>query len=211
MRQISRTYSLAMHAFRPLGFWSRLQVEGLEALPATGPVLLVGNHDSQWDPIMVGLAARRRRQILALAKSSLWEKPGLAPILDAMDQIPIDRSGSNPEAVRAAIARLRGGACVGVFAEGTVSTGRRFRARSGVGRLALEVPEARIVLVAVTGVTDIVRFPRRPRVRAVFFEPGGGQAARGEDPGALATRLVDELREVAPPVPHGRDAGGGPL
>ena len=57
------------------GLLGRLQVEGLEALPATGPVLLVGNHDSQWDPIMVGLAARRRRQILALAKSSLWESP----------------------------------------------------------------------------------------------------------------------------------------
>jgi 1-acyl-sn-glycerol-3-phosphate acyltransferase len=206
MRQISRTYSLVMHAFRPLGFWSRLQVEGLEALPATGPVLLVGNHDSQWDPIMVGLAAARRRQILALAKSSLWEKPGLAPILDGMDQIPIDRSRSNPEAVDAAIARLRAGACVGIFAEGTVSTGRRFRARSGVGRLASEVPEARIVLVAVRGVTDIVRFPRRPAVRATFFEPRGGQAAPGEDPQALASRLVEELRELAPPVPHGRGA-----
>jgi 1-acyl-sn-glycerol-3-phosphate acyltransferase len=206
MSEPTRTYSLVMHLFRPLGAWSRLRVEGLDILPESGPVLLVGNHDSQWDPIMIGLAARRRRQILALAKSSLWEKPGLAPILDGMDQIPIDRSRSNPEAMDTAIIRLRAGACVGIFAEGTVSTGRRFRARSGVGRLAGEVPEARIVLVAIRGVTDIVRFPRRPAVRATFFEPRSGQAAPGEDPGALASRLVEELRELAPPVPHGRGA-----
>ncbi len=204
MREPSRTYRLAMNVCRPLGAWSRLRVEGLDALPPSGPVLLVGNHDSQWDPVMIGLAARGRRQILALAKSSLWEKPGLAPVLDGMGQIPIDRSRSNPEAVEAAISQLRAGACVGVFAEGTVSTGRRFRARSGVGRLAIDVPEARIVLVAIRGVTDIVRFPRRPLVRATFLEPRGGQAAPGEDPQALATRLIDELRELAPPVLAGR-------
>ena len=204
MSEPSRTYSLVMNLFRPLGAWSRLRVEGLEALPSSGPVLLVGNHDCQWDPVMIGLAARRRRQIHALAKSSLWEKRGLAPVLDRMGQIPIDRGRANPEAVSDAVARLRGGACIGVFAEGTVSTGRRFRARSGVGRLALEVPEARIVLVAIRGVTDIVRFPRRPLVEATFFEPRAGQANPGEDPQALATRLVDELRELAPPVAFGR-------
>jgi 1-acyl-sn-glycerol-3-phosphate acyltransferase len=207
MRTPTRTYRLAMNVFRPLGLWARLQVEDIEVLPASGPVLLVGNHDSQWDPVMIGLAARRRRQIFALAKSSLWQKPGLAPVLNGMGQIPIDRSGrGNPEAYSRAISELRAGACIGIFPEGTVSRGKRFRARSGVGRLAIEVPEARIVLVAIRGVTDIVRFPRRPRVRARFLEPRGGQAGPGEDPGGIASRLVDELRELAPPVAAGRSS-----
>ena len=53
--------------------WGRLEVEGLEHLPASGPVLLAGNHDSYWDPIAIGIAALPRRQVRALAKSSMWK------------------------------------------------------------------------------------------------------------------------------------------
>ena len=58
---------------------------------------------------------------------------------------------------------LRGGACVGIFPEGTRSLGRTLRARSGIGRLAAAVPEAKIVLRRrATGTTDIPRFPQAP-------------------------------------------------
>jgi 1-acyl-sn-glycerol-3-phosphate acyltransferase len=193
-----------MEICRPLGLWARLRVEGLEAVPESGPLLVVGNHDSQWDPVMIGLAARGRRQIRALAKSSLWRIPGLGWVLNGMGQIPIEREAGDAAALERAVSELRGGACIGIFPEGTVSRGRRLRARSGVGRLAIDVPEARIVLVLIDGTPDIVRFPVRPVVRARFFEPRGGQAATGEEPGALASRLLDELREALPPVAAGR-------
>jgi 1-acyl-sn-glycerol-3-phosphate acyltransferase len=198
-------YRFAMGVSRPAAAWGRLDAEGLEALPAEGPVLVVGNHDSHWDPVMVGVAALRRRQIRALAKSELWEVRGLRPVLDGMGQIPIVRGAGDAEALRRAIEELRGGACIGVFPEGTRSRGRTMRARSGVGRLALEVPEARIVLVAITGTTEFARFPRRPRVRVRFFEPAGGQARQGEDPAELSARLLAELRAIAPPAAAGRN------
>lgn len=204
MREPTRTYRLAMIACRPLGAWGRLRVESLAALPASGPVLIVGNHDSHWDPVLIGLAARGRRQIRALAKSTLWNTLGLAPVLDGMGQIPIERGAGDADALRRAIEELRAGACIGVFPEGTISRGERLRARSGVGRLAIEVPEAKLVLVAIEGATDYARFPRRPRVRARFFEPADGQARPGEDPGELAARLLDELRSLVPPVTAGR-------
>jgi 1-acyl-sn-glycerol-3-phosphate acyltransferase len=78
------------------------------------------------------------------------------------------------------------------------------RARSGVGRLALEVPEAKLVCVAIEGTTDYTRFPRRPRVRTRFFEPAGGQAQPGEEPGEIASRLLAEIRELVPPAAAGR-------
>ena len=204
MREPTRTYRLAMNVCRPLGAWGRLQVEGLHALPAAGPVLIVGNHDSHWDPVLIGLAARGRRQIRALAKSTLWNTPGLAPVLDGMGQIPIERGAGDADALRRAIEELRDGVCIGIFPEGTISRGERLRARSGAGRLALEVPEARIVLVAIEGGTDYARLPKRPRVSATFFEPAGGQALPAEDPGELSTRLLDELRALVPRVAAGR-------
>jgi 1-acyl-sn-glycerol-3-phosphate acyltransferase len=192
-------YRTAMAVCRPAMLWGRLEVEGLEVLPESGPVLVVGNHDSHWDPVTVGVAAIRRRQIKALAKSDLWKVRGLAPVLNGMGQIPIERGAGDAGALARAIEELRGGACIGVFPEGTRSRGREMRARSGVGRLALEVPEAKLVCVAIEGTSDLTGFPRRPRIRTRFFEPREGQAKLGEEPGELAARLLAEIRELVPP------------
>jgi 1-acyl-sn-glycerol-3-phosphate acyltransferase len=202
----TRTYRVAMAVCVPIvSLWGRLEVEGLEALPQGGPVLVVANHDSQTDPLAVGVAARKRRQIRALAKRSLWDKPGLGRILDGMGQIPIERAAGDAGALVNAVAALRDGACIGVFPEGTISVGRRLRARSGIGRLALEVPEARLVCVAVYGTPALARFPKRPRIRVRFFEPASGQTNASETAAALAQRLLDEIRAIAPPVDAGRD------
>jgi 1-acyl-sn-glycerol-3-phosphate acyltransferase len=200
------TYRIAMAVCVPMvSLWGRLQVEGLEVLPRSGPTLVVANHDSQTDPLAVGVAARHRRQIRALAKRSLWDKPGLGRVLDGMGQIPIERAAGDADALVNAVAALRAGSCIGVFPEGTISVGRRLRARSGIGRLALEVPEARLVCAAVEGTPAIARFPQRPRIRVRFFEPASGQTDPSETPAGLSQRLLDELRALAPPVDAGRN------
>jgi 1-acyl-sn-glycerol-3-phosphate acyltransferase len=201
----TRTYSFAMAVCSPIvRSWGRLEVVGLERLPADGPVLLASNHDSYWDPVAIGVAAVGRRQIRALAKASMWKVKGLGGVLDGMGQIPIERGQGDAAALDRAIAELRGGACIGIFPEGTRSLGRELRARSGLGRLAQAVPEARVVCCTATGTTDIPRFPKRPSVRIRFFAPSGGGLAAGEDPGAFTARLLAEIRAKAPIVAAGR-------
>jgi 1-acyl-sn-glycerol-3-phosphate acyltransferase len=207
----TRTYRVAMAVNRPVALWSRLRVEGVETLPESGPLLVVGNHDSHWDPLMVGMAALKRRQIRALAKAELWDVRGLAPILDGMGQIPIERGKGDKQALAKAIETLRGGACIGVFPEGTRSRGKVLRARSGIGRLALEVPEAHVSLVAIEGTADLTGFPRRPRVRVRFFDPVGGQPRPDEDPGELSARLLAEIRDQVPPSLSYRKRGKAPV
>jgi 1-acyl-sn-glycerol-3-phosphate acyltransferase len=180
--------------------WGRLEVSGLEHLPESGPVLLAGNHDSYWDPVAVGIAGLPRRQIRALAKSSLWKIRGLDRVLDGMGQIPIDRGASDARALDRAIAELRGGACIGVFPEGTRSLGRELRARSGFGRLAAAVPGAPVVCCTVVGTTDISSFPTRPRIAVRFFTPVGGGLVDGETAAELSARLLAEIRAHAPIV-----------
>jgi 1-acyl-sn-glycerol-3-phosphate acyltransferase len=199
MRERTRTYRVAMALTRPVALWGRLRVDGIETLPESGPLLVVGNHDSHWDPVMIGIAAVKRRQIRALAKSTLWDVRGLAPILNGMGQIPIVRGAGDKEALARAIETLRAGACIGVFPEGTRSRGKVLRARAGLGRLALEVPEAHVSLVAVEGTSDLTGFPRRPRIRLRFFDPAGGQPRPEEEAGELSARLLAEIRELVPP------------
>jgi 1-acyl-sn-glycerol-3-phosphate acyltransferase len=201
----TKTYRAAMAVCRPLALWGRMTVEGLESIPRGGPVLLAGNHDSYFDPIAIGMAARPRRQIRALAKASLWDVRGLGPILNGMGQVPIERATGDAGALQKAIEVLRAGSCIGVFPEGTISVGREMRARSGFGRLAVEVPEAHLVCVAVTGTPDYVRFPKRPDIHVRFFEPSSGQTKPGESPAEVSGRLMAEIRAIAPPVDAGRD------
>src|SRR4051812_13783968 len=101
-----------MAVCRPLAWWGRMRVEGVEVLPRGGPVLLAANHASYFDPLLIGLAARRRRQIRALAKASLWDVRGLGPILDGMRQVPVERATGDAGALASAIEALRDGACI---------------------------------------------------------------------------------------------------
>lgn len=200
MREPTRTYRIAMAVNLPVAAWGRIEVSGVETLPESGPLLLIGNHDSHWDPVMIGLAARKRRMIRALAKSTLWDVKGLNKVLDGMGQIPIVRGAGDKQALANAVTALKEGSCIGVFPEGTRSKGRIMRARSGVGRLALEVPEAHVSCVAVSGTADLSGFPHRPKIKVRFFDPAGGQPRADEDPGDLSARLLAEIRAISPPV-----------
>ncbi|WP_375504049.1 lysophospholipid acyltransferase family protein [uncultured Jatrophihabitans sp.] len=188
----------------PIMRWSRLQVSGLDVLPATGPTLVVADHDSYWDPIAIGVAARDVRQIRALAKSTLWKTPVTAAFMTGMGHIPVMRGANNDDALATAIAELRAGACIGMFPEGTRSLGRVLRARSGVGRLAEAVPQAVVVGVRSIGTVDVVRVPHRPAIRVEFFRPRGGGLQPGESTAQFSQRLLDELRESAPLEVAGR-------
>ncbi|GAA1583260.1 lysophospholipid acyltransferase family protein [Actinoplanes couchii] len=195
--RIPAAYRAVMAAAEPIvRWWGRLEVTGLELLPAHGATIVVANHDSAWDPVVIAVAARKRRHIRALAKASLWKNPVLRRVLDGMGQIPVRRGEGDTGALDSAIQCLEQGGCLGIFPEGTRSQGRQLRARSGAGRLAHAVPQARVVCAAVSGVVDIVRFPRRPRLKVTFFEPT--PPAPAESAIQLSNRLTAELRAVAP-------------
>src|SRR5664279_1992143 len=73
---LSRAYRTVMGTTSPLiNQWGQLQVTGLECIPTAGPTLVVCNHDSRWDPIAVGMAARSRRQIRAFGEIQPLEEP----------------------------------------------------------------------------------------------------------------------------------------
>jgi 1-acyl-sn-glycerol-3-phosphate acyltransferase len=193
-----------------------MEVEGLDLVPTSGPLLVVPNHDSQMDPIVVGVALRSRRRLRFLARANLWTIPVagpllLGPVLDGLGQIPIRRGSGDSGALGKAKELLCAGDALGVFPEGRLTWGVAIRARTGVGLLATWCADARIVLCTIEGTTDYVRFPKRPKVRLRFFLPSEGQARAGEDPNALAVRLLADLRAVVPPTPAGRRGTiGGP-
>ena len=76
-------------------------------VPKSGPVLVVSNHQSMFDPVLVGLASRR--YLSYLARKNLFDQPVLAPLIRSLNAIPIDR-GLGKDGIQAVLDALGQGA-----------------------------------------------------------------------------------------------------
>ena len=201
-----RLFRVLVRAGVPLRRWARLQVEGVDVLPADGvPLLVVSNHDSMIDPLAIAdTMVRADRAVRFLAMDRLWRHRLMAKIMDSLGQIPIRRGAGDIAAMQSAVDALAAGDPVCIFPEGGLSQGQRVRARRGVARLIEAVPDVEVVLAAVEGTTDVVRFPRRPRARVQLFRPSAPPRPGEEDHAELAERLLGEIRERVPPAAAGR-------
>jgi acyl-[acyl-carrier-protein]-phospholipid O-acyltransferase/long-chain-fatty-acid--[acyl-carrier-protein] ligase len=115
----------------------RLRIAGAENLPRTGGVLLVPNHVSLIDGLL--LLASTDRPVRFLVESSYYQRPLLAPFLRAIGAIPIASSGGPRvilRALRAAGEALESGEVVCIFAEGQITrTGMLLPFRRGFERI----------------------------------------------------------------------------
>lgn len=89
-------------------------------IPRTGPVLVVANHCSFLDPMVVG-SAMKDRQFSPMARESLFRFRPFGWLIGSFGTIPINRDGADAAAMRAGIGELQAGRCLAVFPEGTRS------------------------------------------------------------------------------------------
>ncbi len=95
----------------------RYRVQGLERYPQNSGALLLINHQSYLDPLLVGLPLQR--PVSYLARDSLFRVPIIGWILRNTYVIPINRDQAGTESLRKAIQRTEEGFLVGIFPEGT--------------------------------------------------------------------------------------------
>lgn len=96
----------------------RLRTEGRLRVPSEGPVVLLANHTSLFDPPLVGGATRR--QLSYLARDTLFVGP-LGWLIRSYDAVPVDRGGSGIAGIKATLKRLKQGGAILLFPEGTRS------------------------------------------------------------------------------------------
>ena len=105
-------------------------------LPESGPVLLVSDHSSYSDPMV--LAATANRPIIFLTAREVYLRRGLRWLCETALYIPINRSRHDVGAVRAMLHALRQGEVVGIFPEGGIDEHREESGHLGIGYLALK-------------------------------------------------------------------------
>ena len=90
-------------------------------LPREGPAIVVCNHISPIDPVLVQSAATYRLITWMMAKEYM-ALPILGRVFQVLDVIPVDRGSRETGPLRMALRRLAEGRIIGIFPEGKIST-----------------------------------------------------------------------------------------
>jgi putative phosphoserine phosphatase/1-acylglycerol-3-phosphate O-acyltransferase len=146
---------------------ARIEFAGLENIPATGPAILVFNHRSYFDPIVMGLViAKTGRNVRGLGKKEVFDVPIVGRILKASGGIRVDRGTGSDEPLDAAIAAVEAGELLMIAPEGTIPRGPAFfdpvlKGRWGAARIAAATG-APVIPVGLWGTEKV--WPRSARL-----------------------------------------------
>ncbi|VTT97118.1 1-acyl-sn-glycerol-3-phosphate acyltransferase : 1-acyl-sn-glycerol-3-phosphate acyltransferase OS=uncultured planctomycete GN=HGMM_F09D09C25 PE=4 SV=1: Acyltransferase [Gemmataceae bacterium] len=148
-------------SYRGTGRWN---------VPKRGPALVVANHQSMFDPMLVGLSCPR--YLTFLARNTLFDVPLLGPLIRSLGSVPIDR-GMAKDGIRAVLDRLSHGRAVLVFPEGERTfSGDLQPLKPGIALLVQRL-NCPVVPVGIAGAFDAWnRHTTIPRPSPLFLPPG---------------------------------------
>jgi 1-acyl-sn-glycerol-3-phosphate acyltransferase len=106
-------------------------------LPRTGPAILVCNHVSALDPLLIQAACSRL--VIWMMAREYYDIPSIGWVFKMVEAIPVERSGRDTAATRAALRALNDGRIVGIFPEGRIETDHELLPfQTGVALLAIK-------------------------------------------------------------------------
>jgi 1-acyl-sn-glycerol-3-phosphate acyltransferase len=176
MGMIRPLWKSAGYQFFKTSFWLvakivfRFRWKGREHFPRGTGALICANHQSYFDPVLVGICFRK--QINFLARNTLFDVFLFGRLIHYLEAIPIDREGFGISGIKETLKRLKRGEMVLVFPEGTRTLdGQVGPLKPGFCALARrgKVP---ILPAGVDGAYDAwprsSRFPRLTKLRTCF-------------------------------------------
>ncbi len=127
----------------------RIEIKGKENVPQDGGIIVCANHISNWDPLALQIAVKRR--IYYMAKENLFHTFFVGFVLKSIKAIPVKRTGSDLAAVKMAFKTVKRGDALGIF-----PTGQRLKkkgegeVKAGVGLIAgkTEAPIVPVHIIA---------------------------------------------------------------
>jgi len=158
----------------------RVSTTGLDRLPG-GAAVVVANHVSWLDPIILPLVMPRKPAVLSMAE--LWRMPGVRLVMRAYGPlaIPVRRGAVDTGALRRSLAALREGRLLIVFPEGGISADGRLRPFQRGAALLANRAGVPLVPAAILGTREALPLGRAlPRPRRIVVRIGTPVAVRGD-------------------------------
>lgn len=158
---------LGYHTLFTLGFSLRMQ--GQRNMPWSGPALVIANHQSFLDPLLIGLVARR--PLVYLARRTLFRNRFFGAMIRSFNAVPIDQEGIGLDGIRTVLEQLRLGKAIVIFPEGArTEDGEMQPLKAGI-HLLIKRTQVPIVPVGITGAYHAWPIWRPYPIPAPLFMP----------------------------------------
>jgi 1-acyl-sn-glycerol-3-phosphate acyltransferase len=186
--------------------FNRVEVLGRENIPLRGErgVLILSNHISALDPLLIGITAMPRFSPVwwrAAAKEELFANVFSRAVMYLIGAFPVKRGRRDLDSMERMIESVRNDVLV-VFPEGTWSTtGELLPGRSGVGKVIYDARPPKILPVAMKGTDHILPrdawIPRIGRRARIIFGPPMDLSRFYDQPDNADTshRIVDAVMQ----------------
>ena len=177
----------------------RVRIHGTEHVPQQGPLVVVSNHASDFDPPI--LSACVGRPVAYMAKEELFKVPVLKQAIQIYGAYPVKRGSADRSAIRAALASLELGWAAGLFLEGTRTPDARITApKLGAAMIAAKA-NAPLLPVSLWGTEKILkkgskipqRVPITVRIGQVIDPPA---SSKREELEAVTQKCADEINAL---------------
>ena len=180
--------------------YHRVNVLSPQRLPKHGPAILICNHVSGLDPMLIQSVCPRL--IVWMMAREYYEIPLLRPIFRTVEAIPVDRGGRDLAATRAALRALEAGRILGVFPEGKIEKSRQLLPfQTGVALMAEKagVPVYPAYLDGTQRNKTMVQAFLYPNVATLAFGPvvqGAGGSTSKEVLQAVTDRYAEAVERL---------------
>lgn len=173
---------------------SGIRATGRENIPSDGPILMVSNHLSHLDVLVLGILLKR--PLNYVARSSLFFFP-LGLFIKSVGAFPINRDGMGAEGFKETLRRVRAGGVVTLFPEGTrTEDGDLAELKSGIARLVLRT-RAPVVPAAIAGTFEAWPksrwLPRAHPLRVHFGHPIAPEQMQNLDADGLTALIQKQI------------------
>lgn len=153
-------YRCLKGVLRPLFYFVfGLKVDGKEQLNIKGKALIISNHRSNFDPVVLHIIMKRMPHMMS--KKEMFKNPALRFILKHVGTFPVNREGYDLDALKTSFKVLNDGCIMGMYPEGTRSKdGELGEFHEGAAMIALRTKSPVIPVY----ISRIIRPFRRSRI-----------------------------------------------